>query len=125
MSGPRLIHSGSMAHQAPARLAKIRGRLSFDDDGCVFLASLANADSGVGLAWPDDYSARLDSRGDVEIIDSDGQVVLRQGQVFSAGGGYGPAKPAPWDTQHEREYHKRRVFCIQTSVRLENTPKSF
>jgi hypothetical protein len=110
---PRLVYSGSFLG-GPAQSAGLGGRLAVDDDGCVY--AKVGADESLGLAWPNYYSAQLGPDEQVEIIDQAGQVVLREGQLFRAAGGFGPDEPAPWDTQHEREGHGRQVFCIQTAI---------
>jgi hypothetical protein len=115
---PRLVHSGSFLG-GPAQMAGLGGRLAVDTDGCVYAE--VGAGEGLGLAWPNDYSARLGSDQRVEILDQTGHVVLRKGQLFRAAGGFGPDERALWDTQHEREDHGRHVFCIQTAVIPEAT----
>lgn len=110
---PRLVHSGSFLGGS-AQSAGLGARLAVDPDGCVYAE--IGASERLGLAWPNDYSARLGSDQRVEILDRNGQVVLREGQLFRAAGGYGPDEPATWDTRHERQDHGRHVFCIQTAI---------
>jgi len=102
---PRLVHPGSAIGSAPGRLAKIRGRLAVDADGCLYAAPIDDGGGSVGLAWPEDYAARLNSDGRVEILDRLAQVLLRQGEAFETGGGFGSNDPATWDTVHEGDDH--------------------
>lgn len=70
----------------------VTGRLAVDEAGCVYSSMNLRA----GLVWPDDYSVRLGSDSLVEILDSSGRVVLREGERFHAGGGFN-YKPLPGD----------------------------
>jgi hypothetical protein len=73
------------------------GRVAVDEAGCVY----SSMDGGVGLVWPDDYSVRLDSDSLVEVLDSSGRVIVREGDHFTAGGGFND-RPLPGDcaTRH-------------------------
>lgn len=44
------------------------------------------------MLWPPGYRARLDP---LEILDPDGQIVAREGDLLVVGGGIVPVDPAP------------------------------
>jgi hypothetical protein len=70
-------------------LMHITCRLAVDEVGCVHSASFGTDGEGVGLVWPDDYAVRTGERGTFEIVDSNGQVVAREGDTITAAGGFG------------------------------------
>jgi hypothetical protein len=96
----------------PSHLARLEGLLAVDDDGCVFAAS-PGGEPGRAVAWPHDYTARI-GRGDlVEIVDGEGDLVLREGDHFAVAGGLGPSTP---ETMHALDVHGRRTFFIGQPV---------
>ena len=96
----------------PSRLARLEGRLTVADDGCVF-AAFPEEGTGSALAWPLDYSARVGADDLVEIVDDQGEVVLREGDAFTAAGGLGPDTP---EAKHAREVHGLETFFIVLPV---------
>lgn len=64
-----------------SRLARLEGRLAVADDGCVF-AALGEEGIGSALVWPLDYAAGVGADELVEIVDDNGQVVLRGGDAL-------------------------------------------
>lgn len=93
-------------------MARVEGRLTVDDDGCVFSAS-PEQDGAIALAWPPDYEARVGANDVVEIVDGDGGVVLREGDYFAAAGGLGPTT---YETRHSLDVHGRQTFFIGMPV---------
>ena len=53
-------------------------------DGCTYA-------NGAPVLWPAGFSATQDATGAVTVYGIEGQVVARSGEVFSAGGGFGPS----------------------------------
>jgi hypothetical protein len=75
----------------------LRGVLVVDPQGCVTLGPAPGdtvpVTGSVGLLWPAGYAVRRDLDGRVSILDGDGHVVLREGDVVTLGGGSGGPKP--------------------------------
>jgi hypothetical protein len=104
---------------APSRLAGLQSRLAVDDDGCVFAAGDIEG-AGIALAWPLDYAGGVGPDGVVEIVNSAGEVVLREGEAFAAAGGLTPGDFDSPEKRHAREVHGREMFVIGLPVeRLE------
>ena len=95
-SPPHIHNSGFVLGSVPSRLMHITARLAVDEEGCVYSASNGTDGRGVGLVWPDDYAVRTSQRGTFEIVDSNGEVVAREGDTITAGGGFGGG-PFPSD----------------------------
>lgn len=92
---------------------RITGRLAVDEAGCVYSATYG----GVGILWPDDYSVRVGSDGTAEVVDSNGEVILREGDGFHAAGGFGEG-PLPCDCTSR---HPEFVVIESAVGRLEPT----
>ena len=85
--------TATRAGQGASRLARLSGRLLVDDADCLYLSPPGSPDR-IGLIWPAGFTARRRrSDGVVEVLDGDGAVILRDGDVFRVGGG-GAAGPA-------------------------------
>ncbi len=66
--------------------ALIEGRLAGDagvDGGCLWLET---ADGPLAVWWPAGHAARFDP---AELVGPGGQLVAREGELVTAGGGYG------------------------------------
>lgn len=101
-----------MLGSVPSNLMHITARLAVDEVDCVYSASYGADGGGIGLVWPDDYAVRTGQRGTFEIVDSNGQVVAREGDTITAGGGFGDG-PLPSDcAARHAEY-----LVIGTTVR--------
>jgi hypothetical protein len=59
------------------------------------------------VAWPRDYTARPGPDDVVEVVDGDGNVVLREGDNFAVAGGLGPSTT---QTKHALTVHGRETF---------------
>jgi hypothetical protein len=102
----------------PSRLARLQSRLAVEDDGCVFAAD--HRDGAIALAWPLGYVAGVGRDGVVEIVNSAGEVVLREGDAFAAAGGLTPDDFDGPEKRHARDVHGREMFVIGLPVqRLE------
>jgi hypothetical protein len=102
----------------PSRLARLQSRLAVEDDGCVFAAD--HRDGAIALAWPLGNVAGVGRDGVVEIVNSAGEVVLREGDAFAAAGGLTPDDFDSPEKRHAREVHRREMFVIGLPVqRLE------
>jgi hypothetical protein len=77
----------------------LRGTLVVDPQGCVTLGPVPGDTvpviGSVGLLWPAGYAVRRDRDGRVSILDGDGNVVLREGDVVALGGPGGSAGQKP------------------------------
>jgi len=103
----------------PSCLARLQSRLAVDADGCVFAAGHREG-AGIALAWPLDYGPGIGPDGVVEIVNSGGEVVLREGDAFAAAGGLTPDDFDSPEKRHARELHGRDMFVIGLPVeRLE------
>lgn len=92
-----------------SRLARTEGVLCVDEDGCAYVGGPGRRASG--LIWPMGYEARVGADGLIEIVDPQGEVVVREGERFAAGGGVAPDDRR--ETRHASELHGRGVFFIQ------------
>lgn len=95
------------------------GTISIDEQGCVTLTPRGTGTEGGNengpptyAVWPKGYTATIVD-GQVNILDPGSDVVARQGDVISAGGGYGPASAFPHPCLPEGT---REVFIIQSPV---------
>lgn len=114
----RLAH-GPAWPGGPSCLARLQSRLAVDADGCVFAAGHREG-AGIALAWPLDYGPGVGPDGVVEIVNSGGEVVLREGDAFAAAGGLTPDDFDSPEKRHARELHGRYMFVIGLPVeRLE------
>ncbi len=67
--------------------ALISGTVALDENHCVFLDYPGYNDRTYVL-WPAGYSATVDQRGQVSLLDTNGTQVARSGDQISMGGGY-------------------------------------
>lgn len=73
----------------------LSGVLTVGPDGCLYAANEHRPAELTSLIWPYGYTARRNAEGMVEVLDAGGAVVLREGDLFMAGGGWAPAPGKP------------------------------
>jgi hypothetical protein len=64
----------------------LQGTLEVSPDDCVYLGKAGDASGGTYVTWPKGYSATI-SDGRLTLLDSEGAVVARDGDVLTMGGG--------------------------------------
>ena len=79
-------HQPAFAARSGGRVA---GGVTADGTYCVWLTDRGELEA---VLWPPGYWARLDP---LEILDPDGQIVAREGDMLIVSGGTVPVDPAP------------------------------
>jgi len=101
----------------PSQLALGGGTISIDERGCVVLTTRGTGSENgppTYAVWPQGYTATIVD-GQVNILDQDSDVVARQGDAISVGGGYGPASAFPHPCLPDGN---PEVFIIQSPLSL-------
>ena len=89
-AGPGMATSDGQQLAFAARSGgRLTGGVAADGTYCVWLTDRGESEA---VLWPPGYRARLDP---LEILDPDGQIVAREGDMLVVSGGTVPVDPAP------------------------------
>ncbi|GGM17330.1 hypothetical protein [Nakamurella endophytica] len=91
-------------------VATLLGRLTVDPQGCFHIGTGPGSD----VLWPRGFTARQPLSGPAEVVDPDGEVAARVGDIISTGGGYAPAAPQPPCT-NDRPWHINSAITVISS----------
>jgi len=101
-AGPTMRIPGGQQPAFAARSGgRVTGGVAADGTYCVWLTDRGEREA---VLWPPGYRARLDP---LEILDPDGQIVAREGDMLIVSGGTVPVDPAP------RNLGQYEAFYIQ------------
>lgn len=107
----------------PSQLALYGGIVSIGEQGCVVLTAPGAGIEGYGsenepptyAVWPKDYTATIVD-GELHILGPDGDLVARQGDLISVGGGFGSASSFPHPCLPDGDHE---IFVIQSPVTVQ------